>query len=114
MVPARLNRDMTGPIARTVTDVAKLFQAMVGFDAADNLTSISLQVHRPASDTFVTGPVRGSVQSQCSLYLRSEPSLATMLLSTSNNYGTGLGHALHAVVVHDCCRWLSPPTIRSS
>jgi hypothetical protein len=44
VVPARLNRDTTGPIARTVTDAALLLQAMAGFDPRDNLTSLSLQV----------------------------------------------------------------------
>ena len=46
VVPARLNRDTTGPIARTVTDAALLFQAMVGYDPADNLTSLMLQARR--------------------------------------------------------------------
>ena len=47
-MPARLNRDTTGPIARTVTDAALLFQAMVAYDPADNLTSLALQARQGA------------------------------------------------------------------
>lgn len=43
-MPARLNRDTTGPLARTVADAARLFEAMVGYDPKDNLTSLLLQV----------------------------------------------------------------------
>ncbi|CAL8462935.1 g2469 [Coccomyxa elongata] len=43
VVPARLNRDTTGPLARTVADAARLFEAMVGYDPKDNLTSLLLQ-----------------------------------------------------------------------
>ncbi len=40
----RRNRDTTGPITRTVSDAAQLLEAMVGYDPADNLTSLFLQV----------------------------------------------------------------------
>ncbi len=44
VVPARLNRDVTGPIARTVRDAAVLFEAMVGYDQRDGLTELALVV----------------------------------------------------------------------
>ena len=47
MVPARLNRDTTGPIARTVMDAARLFEAMIGHDPKDNITTLLLQVRIP-------------------------------------------------------------------
>lgn len=49
VIPARLNRDVTGPIARTVTDVAILFEAMIGHDAQDGLTELALSVRPCAS-----------------------------------------------------------------
>ncbi len=49
-MPARLNRDTTGPLARTVADAARLFEAMVGYDPKDNLTSLLLQVHSVLPD----------------------------------------------------------------
>ena len=56
-MPARMNRDTTGPIARTVTDAARLFEGMVGFDRQDNLTSLSLQaclsLFSPFLDSFL-------------------------------------------------------------
>jgi Asp-tRNA(Asn)/Glu-tRNA(Gln) amidotransferase A subunit family amidase len=49
VVPARLNRDTTGPLARTVMDAARLFEAMVGHDPKDNLTSLLLQVMKASA-----------------------------------------------------------------
>jgi Asp-tRNA(Asn)/Glu-tRNA(Gln) amidotransferase A subunit family amidase len=43
-VPARLNRDVTGPLARSVKDAATLFEAMVGRDPGDNLTELAQTV----------------------------------------------------------------------
>jgi Asp-tRNA(Asn)/Glu-tRNA(Gln) amidotransferase A subunit family amidase len=40
----RRNRDTTGPITRTVADAARVLEAMVGYDPADNLTTLFLQV----------------------------------------------------------------------
>ncbi len=43
VVPLRPDRDVVGPIARTVEDAVRLFEAMVGPDPADNLTTTLLQ-----------------------------------------------------------------------
>ena len=42
-------QDTVGPMARTVTDCARLFESMVGYDAGDSLTSHYLTARAPAS-----------------------------------------------------------------
>ena len=41
IIPLDVTSDTAGPIARSVTDVALLLGAMVGYDQADNLTALA-------------------------------------------------------------------------
>ena len=58
IIPLQLNRDIGGPIGRTVTDVAKLFTALTdfsmfpeGYDPRDPVTAFRLNYTLPSNYT---------------------------------------------------------------
>ena len=58
IIPLQLNRDIGGPIGRTVTDVAKLFTALTdfsmfpqGYDPRDPVTAFRLNYTHPSNYT---------------------------------------------------------------
>ena len=54
VIPNSLTQDEVGPIARTVTDTARLLDVMAGYDAADPITAFS-NGHIPASYAQLLG-----------------------------------------------------------
>ncbi len=60
MSPARPSTDTIGPMARTVTDAAKLFDVMVGYDPQDPVTARAVGHVPPSYASFRSNGLRGA------------------------------------------------------
>ncbi|KAK9820416.1 hypothetical protein WJX72_010055 [[Myrmecia] bisecta] len=83
IVPARLNRDTCGPLARTVEDAARVFGLMIAVDPEDPLTNISSTVKLPADytqflDSSALSRARIGVFSQIANLLGTDPEVAAL------------------------------------
>ena len=56
IIPLDLTSDVAGPLARTVEDAVRVFEATVGVDTTDNLTTLQTQYTVPSNYTqFLQG-----------------------------------------------------------
>ena len=56
ILPLDVTSDVGGPIGRTVDDVVRVFQLLVGYDPDDALTSLALQNDVPSNYTDYLQP----------------------------------------------------------